>query len=42
MLADCQEERLLDHNEWMNDEVREQIEDLRRTHGFEVNEAVAF
>jgi hypothetical protein len=32
----------LDHNEWMNDEVREQIEDLQSTHGFEEDEAVAF
>jgi hypothetical protein len=42
MLADCQKERLLDHDEWMNDEVREEIEDLQRTHGFEEDEAVAF
>src|SRR5215207_1019373 len=42
MLAECQKERLLDHNEWMNDEVREEIEDLQRTHGFEEDEAVAF
>ena len=42
MLADCQKERLLDHNEWMNDEVREEIEDLQRTHGFEEDEAVTF
>ena len=42
MLAECQKERLLDHNEWMNDEVREQIENLQRTHGFEEDEAVAF
>ena len=39
MLAEGQKERLLDHNEWMNDEVREEIEDLQRTHGFEEDEA---
>ncbi len=32
----------MEHNEWMNDQVREEIEDLRHTHGFEEDEAVAF
>jgi hypothetical protein len=32
----------VEHAEWMNAEVREEIEDLQRTHGFEEREAVAF
>jgi hypothetical protein len=32
----------VEHAEWMNAEVREEIEDLQRTHGFEEGEAVAF
>jgi hypothetical protein len=31
----------VEHNEWMNDQVKEEIEALRRTHGFEENEALA-
>jgi hypothetical protein len=32
----------VEHNEWMNDQVREEIEDLQQTHGFEEDEAAAF
>jgi hypothetical protein len=32
----------VEHGDWMNDQVREEIEGLRQTHGFEEDEAVAF
>jgi hypothetical protein len=32
----------VEHAEWMNAEVREEIEDLQRTHGFEEREAIAY
>ena len=28
--------------DWMNDQLRDEIETLRRTHGFEEDEALAF
>ena len=32
----------MDHADWMNDAVRQEIEALQRTHGFEEDEAIAF
>ena len=32
----------VEHYEWMNDQVRKEIEDLQRTHGFDEDEALAF
>jgi hypothetical protein len=32
----------VDHADWMNDAVRQEIEALQRTHGFEDDEAIAF
>jgi hypothetical protein len=32
----------MERADWMNDQVREQIEDLQQTHGFVEEEAVAF
>jgi hypothetical protein len=32
----------VEHAEWMNAEVRQKIEDLRRTYGFEEREAIAY
>jgi hypothetical protein len=32
----------VEHSDWMNDQVREEIEALQRTHGFVEDEAVAF
>jgi hypothetical protein len=32
----------VEHYEWMNDQVRKEIEDLRRTHGFDEDEALAY
>ena len=32
----------MERSEWMNDEVRDEIEELRRRFGFEENEAVAY
>jgi hypothetical protein len=32
----------VERNEWMNDQVSEEIEDLQQTHGFEEDEASAF
>jgi hypothetical protein len=32
----------MEHHEWMNDQVRGEIEDLQRTRGFEQDEAIAY
>jgi hypothetical protein len=32
----------VEHYEWMNDQVRQEIEDLRRTYGFDEDEALAY
>ncbi|HZB08066.1 MAG TPA: hypothetical protein VE525_03015 [Rubrobacter sp.] len=32
----------MEHYEWMNDQVRKEIEDLRRTYGFDEDEALAY
>jgi hypothetical protein len=32
----------VEHYEWMNEQVRKEIEDLRRTHGFDEDEALAY
>jgi hypothetical protein len=32
----------VEHYEWMNDQVRKEIEDLQRTHGFDEDEALAY
>jgi hypothetical protein len=32
----------VEHYEWMNDQVRQEIEDLQRTYGFDENEALAY
>jgi hypothetical protein len=35
-------ERDMQHSDWMNERVRQEIEDLRRTRELEEDEAVAF
>ena len=32
----------MDDADWMNEQVRQEIEDLQRTYGFEEQEAIAF
>jgi DNA gyrase/topoisomerase IV subunit A len=32
----------VEHYEWMNDQVRKEIEDLQRTYGFDEDEALAY
>jgi hypothetical protein len=32
----------VEHYEWMNDQVRQEIEDLQRTYGFDEDEALAY
>jgi hypothetical protein len=32
----------VEHYEWMNDQVRKDIEDLQRTYGFDADEALAY
>jgi hypothetical protein len=32
----------VEHYEWMNEEVRKEIEDLQRTYGFDEDEALAY
>ena len=32
----------MEHYEWMNDQVRKEIEDLQRTYGFDEDEALAY
>ena len=32
----------MEHYEWMNDQVRQEIEDLQRTYGFDEDEALAY
>ena len=32
----------MEHREWMNEQLKEEVETLRRTHGFEEDEAVAY
>jgi hypothetical protein len=32
----------VEHYEWMNDQVRQEIEDLQRTYGFDKDEALAY
>ena len=32
----------MEHYEWMNDQVRQEIEDLQRTYGFDKDEALAY
>jgi hypothetical protein len=32
----------LEHYEWMNDQVRKEIEDLQRSYGFDEDEALAY
>ena len=32
----------MEHYEWMNDQARQEIEDLQRTYGFDEDEALAY
>jgi hypothetical protein len=32
----------MEHYEWMNDQVRKEIEDLQRSYGFDEDEALAY
>ena len=32
----------VEHYEWMNDQIRKEIEDLQRTYGFDEDEALAY